>query len=70
MSERFSRISCFAQGIERTSKKALLFVNKKQRKNFICSGPWAVSATTPIAQHKKVFAPLFSKKTAIFFCFC
>jgi hypothetical protein len=34
---------------------------KKAAQNFAPLEPWALSATTPMAQHKKVFVPLFSK---------
>jgi hypothetical protein len=37
-------------------------VNKKKQKNFICAGPWAVSAPTPTAQHNKSFCGAFFKK--------
>jgi len=38
------------------------FLKKSGAKNFCYSGPWAVSATTPMAQVKKVFCFFFSKK--------
>jgi hypothetical protein len=48
-----------------TSRKRrgrLLFVNKKKQKNFIYAGPWALSVTSPMAQHNKNFCGAFFKK--------
>ena len=45
----------------RGKEESASFCEQKEAKNFIYSGPWAMSATMPMAQHKNVFAPLFSK---------
>ena len=37
------------------------FCEQKEAKKLFYAGPWALSPTQPHAQHKKVFAPLFSK---------
>jgi hypothetical protein len=37
-------------------------VNKKQQKNFVNAGPWAMAPTTPMAQHRKSFCAAFFKK--------
>jgi hypothetical protein len=37
------------------------FCEQKEAKKLYHAGPWALSLTQPQAQHKKVFAPLFSK---------
>jgi hypothetical protein len=37
-------------------------VNKKKQKNFINAGPWALSATQPMAQQNKSFCGAFFKK--------
>jgi hypothetical protein len=43
-------------------KEAVLFC-KKEPKNFIYAGAWAVAATAPQAQsHRSFFASFFSKK--------
>jgi hypothetical protein len=43
-------------------------VNKKKQKNFIYAGPEVVSATTPMAQHKRKFLRRFFQKAAAFLC--
>jgi hypothetical protein len=40
-------------------QKALLFVNKKQQKNFFNTGLWRTE--TPGSRLNKIFAPLFLK---------
>jgi hypothetical protein len=42
-------------------------VNKKKQKNFAYAGPWALSATQPMAQHSKKFLRRFFQKAATFF---
>ena len=42
-------------------------MNKKKQKNFIYAGPWALSATTPMAQHGQKFLRRFFQKAATFF---
>jgi hypothetical protein len=37
-------------------------VNKKKQKNFAYPGAWALSATTPMPQHKRSFCAAFFKK--------
>ncbi|HEY1857736.1 hypothetical protein [Acidocella sp.] len=37
-------------------------MNKKKQKNFIYAGPWALSVTSPMAQHNKNFCGAFFKK--------
>ena len=44
-----------------TKRKRPLF-KKSGAKIFVYAGPWALSATTPMAQHKKVFLLLFVHK--------
>jgi hypothetical protein len=41
-------------------------VNKKKQKNFIYAGPWALSATPPMAQHRQKFLRRFFQKAATF----
>jgi hypothetical protein len=48
-------------------EKRLLFVNKKKQINFIYAGPWALSPTTPMAQHSKSFCAAFFKKRPLSF---
>jgi hypothetical protein len=38
------------------------FLKKAAQKNSCYAGPWALSLTTPMAQHKKVFLLLFVHK--------
>jgi hypothetical protein len=38
------------------------FCEQKETKKLFYAGPWAVSATTPMAQHKKSFCAAFFKK--------
>jgi hypothetical protein len=42
-------------------------VNKKKQKNFIYSGPWALSATQNQAQRSQEFLRRFFQKAATFF---
>jgi hypothetical protein len=44
------------------SKKVAAFLKKAAQKTFYYAGPWAVSATTPMAQRNKVFLLLFVHK--------
>jgi hypothetical protein len=37
------------------------FCEQKEAKKLYYAGLWASALTQPMAQHKKVFAPLFSK---------
>jgi hypothetical protein len=42
-------------------KESTTFCEQKVVKNFVYSGPWAVSATKPMAQHNKNFGAAFLK---------
>jgi hypothetical protein len=52
--------------VNQSGRKAT-FCEQKVAKKLYDAGPWALSGTKPMAQHKqKFFAPLFFKKAATF----
>jgi hypothetical protein len=47
-------------------EKRATFCEQKVAKKLCYAGPRALSLTQPMAQHKKIYAPLFSKSGRFF----
>jgi hypothetical protein len=60
-------VKCGGGNFGRQAKKKTTFCEQKVAKKLYYAGPWALSPTTPTAQHNKNFCAAFFKKRLLSF---